>query len=246
MLLKPVYKKGELLRTFREISKLRFKSLYFYFDLVAAFPSVTFDEIAFKHLENNDGRHSIYNVLYILKLFKLRYAFKVVNKAFDLLKLRSHGDTRRILKLAISLGVIVHIMSCLMIFMGRYQNNSQPGWILSSDLRDSTDGEIYITSAYWAIVTVTSVGYGDISLTTHTEVLFTVIMMAIGSMFYTVFISVVANFFMSLNKVETLYLVYDSSIEYFRKTYGVPDKLAYELRNYFKANLKGIIFECLL
>ena len=68
-------------------------------------------------------------------------------------------------------------------------------------------------------------------------------MIAIGSMFYTVFISVVANFFSTLDRVNTLYVHYDISIDYFRTQFNVPNNLAYELRNFYKVHLKG---NCLL
>ena len=64
-------------------------------------------------------------------------------------------------------------------------------------------------------------------------------MIAIGSMFYTVYISVIANFFSSLDRVNSLYLHYDASIDYFRGEYNIPDNLAYELRNFYKVYLKG-------
>jgi hypothetical protein len=64
-------------------------------------------------------------------------------------------------------------------------------------------------------------------------------MIAVGSIYYTVFISVVANFFGTLDRVNKIYLHYYASIEYFRSYYGVPDALAWELLNYYKGILKG-------
>jgi hypothetical protein len=64
-------------------------------------------------------------------------------------------------------------------------------------------------------------------------------MIAVGSMYYTLFISVVANFFCSLDRVNKIYLHYYASIEHFRSFYGVPDGLAYELLNFYKGDIKG-------
>jgi len=52
-----------------------------------------------------------YDLLYILKLFKIRYAFQVIDKVFNILNINLQGDIRRLLKLAIALGFTVHIMA---------------------------------------------------------------------------------------------------------------------------------------
>lgn len=41
-------------------------------------------------------------------------------------------------------------------------------------------GEKYLTSIYFAVTTITTVGYGDISITTQTEKIFCIFAMLVG------------------------------------------------------------------
>ena len=70
-------------------------------------------------------------------------------------------------------------------------------WILTSTINDSTDGtwledfnqlptiEQYLTSFYFTIETVTTVGYGDVSIKTPIEKIFTIFTMLIGVIVFT-------------------------------------------------------------
>ena len=120
LLLKSFTVKGDIISGFNNISKFRIKSFYFYQDLFAAFPSVILEEFIYKNvfevnfLDNlcrNDVLPGYYDLLYIFKLFKIRYAFQVIDKVFNILNINLQGDIRRLLKLAIALGFTVHIMA---------------------------------------------------------------------------------------------------------------------------------------
>ena len=75
-------------------------------------------EIVHSNSFSNGEQNGIYNILYILKLVKMRYAFNVIDKIFDVFKLNAQGDIRRLIKLAIALGLTVHVMACMHAFMG--------------------------------------------------------------------------------------------------------------------------------
>lgn len=108
LLLTPIYYKGDVITGYYNILKFRLKSVYFYLDLIAAYPSVCISAITYNgHLEVL----GITNLLYIMKMFKVRYMFKIIDKIFDFLKMASQGDIRRISKLAIALAISIHIMA---------------------------------------------------------------------------------------------------------------------------------------
>jgi len=67
-------------------------------------------------------------------------------------------------------------------------------------------------------------------------------MIVVGSIYYAIFISVVANFFSSLDQINVKLNKYDVSIEYYRKRHNIPDNIAFELRNYFLTHIKGKCF----
>jgi len=49
-----------------------------------------------------------------------------------------------------------------------------------SNLYDSTHYDQYIVAIYWTVTTITTVGYGDISISNNLERLFTILVMIVG------------------------------------------------------------------
>jgi len=61
--------------------------------------------------------------------------------------------------------LMCHFISCLWIFIGKnFQDDEIDGdnWIEAGEFEELTIGELYLTSFYFAVTTVTTVGYGDI------------------------------------------------------------------------------------
>lgn len=61
-------------------------------------------------------------------------------------------------------------------------------------------GRKYLASIYWSISTVLTVGYGDITASTNTERLVSVLWMMIGVTFYSFTIGVITSV---LGKIDT-------------------------------------------
>ena len=69
-----------------------------------------------------------------------------------------------LIKLVVLMCTIAHFLACFHWFIGKQELNTVDlGWIRYAGLEDAWYGEQYVTSLYWAIATMTSVGYGDVS-----------------------------------------------------------------------------------
>ena len=69
-----------------------------------------------------------------------------------------------ILKLITVIAFIAHWTACWFYYVSFEESfNSYDAMILSTGTIDKTVSEQYMTSLYWALTTMTTVGYGDIS-----------------------------------------------------------------------------------
>lgn len=76
-------------------------------------------------------------------------------------------------------------------------------WINGLGIDDESVSTRYIASCYWAVVTISTVGYGDITPTNETEVLATIILVFIGVSSYSYIISRLTSIFAIVNNHKT-------------------------------------------
>ena len=93
--------------------------------------------------------------------------------------------------------VFLHITACIHIIIGR---NSYPNWILDNNLTESKFSAIYLTSIYFLITTMTSVGYGDITGNELKEFIFLIFLLIIGIISYSWLVSSVSNYVIEHSK----------------------------------------------
>ena len=85
---------------------------------------------------------------------------------------------------------IFHFIVCLHIFIGKH---SYSNWLILTEQENESLGNLYITSLYYLITTLTTVGYGDITCQSLFERIFQIIILGFGSVFYPYVVSSVGN-----------------------------------------------------
>lgn len=74
--------------------------------------------------------------------------------------------------------IITHVVTCFWIIAGKMALDDS--WIEEGSYDDLPPSELYLTSFYFTITTITTVGYGDLSAQTYTEKVFCIFIMLIG------------------------------------------------------------------
>lgn len=75
--------------------------------------------------------------------------------------------------------ILIHIVSCMWIMTAQFYPEAEGTW-MEGDIFLMPNGEKYLTSIYFTVTTITTVGYGDVSISTKTEKIFCILSMLVG------------------------------------------------------------------
>jgi hypothetical protein len=107
------------------------------------------------------------------------------------------------------------------------------GWISLNESRTYTSEE-YVTSLYWCIQTITTVGYGDVSLPDIHHKIYAMIVMLFGVGVYGFIIGNVANILLKRDPARTQFLNNLEQLRSFVNFREIPPGLQKRIRSYYE------------
>jgi hypothetical protein len=132
-------------------------------------------------------------ILRIVRLLRLAKLLRVVRasrmiKRWETKLALSYG-MMSLIKFAILVTTLAHWIACALAIvpqleMATFDNNFPDSWLVANGLDDSDPGTQYLYATYWAIMTISTVGYGDISLPTPGEKICGICAMCVGGAAY--------------------------------------------------------------
>jgi len=130
--------------------------------------------------------------------------------------------------------ILCHWFACGMKLV---DSEGEAGWLSSyRDVGNSLSGE-YFTAIYWAMTTLTTVGYGDIVPTTAAERGFTTCAMMVGGSFYGYVVGAITSVVSNSDLNSSAYYERMDLIYAWLNHHRLPVELARTLRKYFKSYL---------
>ncbi|CAM9679507.1 unnamed protein product [Chrysoparadoxa australica] len=134
-----------------------------------------------------------------------------------------------ILRVCLYLFIVLHWVACGWHFLADIEA-AESSWIAKDGLEGAGAGSLYVTSLYWAVTTLSTVGYGDIQASTLNERVYCIIVMLCGATLYALAIGAVSH-------IVAVFVIRRSSAngikayaEALVRQHGLPDDLAHELR----------------
>lgn len=219
----------------------RYLKTWFIIDLIACMP---FDWIIYGRIDTDSSLDKygkfvrflrlprIYNLIRlsrIQKALKQVQLHELLESVSDFFKLR-HTELK-LLKACSIVILAIHIIACFWYYTAKIDGFSPDTWVVRSGYIDKSIGEKYLISVYWALTTLSTVGYGDISARTVPEIIITIIWMIFGIWFFSF---VVGSLTSMLSSEITKYNIFRGNT--LNAKYAIIDSFAKEAK--FSRELK--------
>ncbi|XP_056424199.1 potassium voltage-gated channel subfamily H member 1 isoform X9 [Hyla sarda] len=226
-----------------KLIRMNYLKTWFVIDLLSCLP---YDVInAFENVD--EGISSLFSSLKVVRLLRLGRVARKLDHYIE------YGAAVLVLLVCV-FGLAAHWLACIWYSIGDYEvingdtirNESwlfQLGMTIGSPYRYNLSGSgkweggpskdsVYISSLYFTMTSLTSVGFGNIAPTTDGEKIFAVAMMMIGSLLYATIFGNVTTIFQQMYANTNRYHEMLNSVRDFLKLYQVPKGLSERVMDY--------------
>ncbi|KAK3238420.1 hypothetical protein CYMTET_51567 [Cymbomonas tetramitiformis] len=231
---------GQWVLELKKIFK-RYMRGWFAVDLISVLP-VDYISIAVSEADLRAVR--LIRVLRLLRLFKLLRVLRVsrifrrIESSFDL-----DYCLIEMLRFAVWTCLLAHWVACGMSLIDSLQPASSWTWLdnyfceypVECDPRDTEIAwDLYVTSLYWSITTITTIGYGDIAPQNPVERMLTNLVMLIGAFQYGYIIGGLSSILATRDLRKNRYIRTMMELNAFMDEGKFPQSTKRRLREYFK------------
>jgi hypothetical protein len=108
--------------------------------------------------------------------------------------------------------LILHLIACFLGAASQFNTDSDKNWLIYAEIYDADNIRKYITSLYWAAMTVITVGYGDIYPQNNYETMLICGIIIVGVALFSYTLSTLSSQFSDLGKSVSKRQVIDQLI----------------------------------
>ena len=201
---KLVFKRKEILRAYL--------TGWFAFDAFAFYPLAWLrynskhseggrDDLANFLNQNYERLPRFYKIMLVMQLPRARFALDYLKLLFKTMELSMEKQNLAIT--FFTLAFILHVTGCFWYGSSFGDITTNTNWVTTNELQDSGLLEKYVASLYWATVTCTTVGYGDILPTNGYELLWAMCIIVVGVAVFSYILSTLASQFSEISRSQT-------------------------------------------
>ncbi|CAI2370128.1 unnamed protein product [Moneuplotes crassus] len=180
----------------------------------------------------------LYKMIRILKVFNFIQVIQTNSKIKAFLDfLKRYSGILRLMKTVVYSFLVIHLISCLWYGIAKAQGSNPDTWLARGGYQDKSEFYLYLLCVYWALQTLTTVGFGDITAKTEVELYVTIFWMIFGVIFYSITVSNLASIISSLDVAESRTQAYLSNLNEF--SIDLPDGTHTKIRQFIEVNSKN-------
>jgi CRP-like cAMP-binding protein len=195
-----------------------------------------------------DGENGNWHLLRLCRLFrlsKLHHLSRIYRRWEPNIKIK-YGVIR-LWKFAIGISFVWHWITCGWFLVGKLsQTHGYPNWLDKEFLRVedwSSDLEgiepikwgfssQYIVSAYWAIMTLTTIGYGDVSPQNEVERLYCIFCMVTGALIFSYVVGTMCTLVQGLDQVNLKFQNQMDQLDTYLQIVQIPKDICQKIREF--------------
>ncbi len=148
--------------------------------------SIPIDKII-TYTSTSSDNGGMLKALKFIRILKMVRAVKFMKKLDQIEERDATGSMRTILKIFRSLFMMMfsaHFLGCMFVMLrdGALEATGEKNWMDAYDpeLREAPNVEKYVACLYWALATVSTIGYGDVGPVNHAERQYTMLVALLG------------------------------------------------------------------
>jgi voltage-gated potassium channel len=131
------------------------------------------------------------------------------------------------------MGLLAHCVACGWFASARLDGFPGESWVSLADLTNADTATQYIRSLYWAVVTMTTIGYGDITPGRNVEYLFSIAVMATGASMYAFIIGNLASLLSNRDSSRAMFFQRANALTDYLHRRGAASEVTSGVRGYF-------------
>ncbi|WP_046691215.1 cyclic nucleotide-binding domain-containing protein [Leptospira santarosai] len=195
---------------------LRYLRTWFFFDFIAAFP---FELVAQRILEIDLTSHPylflLFGVTRIVKVVRVPAILHRLNLAF-----KPAPGVLRLVLLGFWISIVAHWCAVGWLYMDEL-NSAKTGW------------DEYVKALYWSVMTLATVGYGDVLPVTTNQRIYVILVMMLGAAVYATVIGNIASILGNLDLIRAAQLKRMSQVDSYLRARNLPYLIRRKIRDYY-------------